>query len=389
MQRQTSIFIIGSVLFVVLAPIIFFYRATPKIDIKNLVISEMTECNKTGLDECYENLAKKLYAEFDYKEIMLALSETENIPSVFSKCHELSHFIGRKAYKTTPNIKSLFEHASPACWGGFYHGVIEAYFDANPEDAKEKFAREIKDVCGKKEDYSVPRLFDECIHGIGHGVMFVTDNNLNQSLAWCDELPDEKVRNVCYGGVFMENSSSSTQTGSVGESEYLKEKDPLFPCNSLDEHYLKTCYQYQGSYFAFLAKWDLEKNADLCMLVPEKYRPGCFTIIGSNQVGGSQNVNEMKNTCDKMPDAYKNDCVSGVVSGLTGRYINDPEKTLSFCSLVGYSFKQACFNQFGVALSSWSSDKKSLEKFCERKDFAEKVWCLEGLSGGESSSLVF
>ena len=70
--------------------------------------------------------------------------------------------------------------------------------------------REIATVCGKETDYAAPLTYRECVHGLGHGAMYITDSDLNQALALCNALSNQKDQEACYSGVFMENSSSST-----------------------------------------------------------------------------------------------------------------------------------------------------------------------------------
>lgn len=368
---------------------VFLYDyKNPSVNADEMVISAMSVCYKTGTDDCYKNASEELYKKLGYKKLVLALETNQNVQEVFSRCHEVAHFVGRRAFEENPNIRDLYEHSSPACWGGFYHGVIESYFNVHPYKDPQEFVDRIKSVCGKVTDYSVPRLFSECTHGIGHGMMYVSDHDLLKSLKWCDELPDESSRTSCYGGVFMENSSSSTVTGSLHTSKYIKQDDPMYPCNILDKHYLNTCYQYQSSYFSQITHYDWDENAKLCLQVPEEYRSGCFMIIGSNQVGSTKNVEDMKNVCERMPNDFKKDCVGGVVSGLTGRYMENSKITTDFCQMISPDLREVCFRQFGGGVSSWGTNKSSLYKYCNLGNNEYRAWCESGLSGGSFVPIV-
>ena len=355
----------------------------------NYVRSQMTICYKNGSDVCYREVTSLLYAQFDYQTLLSALEGAQNYPEVFARCHAVTHFIGRSAYKTNPDIRNLYERGSPACWGGFYHGVIEAYFDERPYESEEQFARGIRNVCGSESDYSTPRFFHECLHGIGHAMMFVSDDNLPKSLRWCDKLPTNQKQGTCHGGVFMENSSSSTNTGSGHISKYIKNDDPLYPCDILEEKYLSICYQYQSSYFAQLVKHDWKKTGDLCLKVPKAYQLGCFRIIGSNQVGFTQDPKIMNQTCNSMPNSNAQDsCVLGVVSGLMGRYINKPNMAEQFCALVTNKHKQNCWTSIGSSLSSWSGDKSKVAHFCEINNEKHAAWCFEGLENVSPQPII-
>ena len=59
--------------------------------------------------------------------------------------------------------------------------------------------------------------------------MFYTANDLPRSLEMCDAFDNAFARTTCSNGVFMENFSADQK---LHVSEYLKESDPLYPCQS-------------------------------------------------------------------------------------------------------------------------------------------------------------
>lgn len=349
-------------------------------NINEYIRSQMNICHKNGLDSCYKQVSDLFNTQFEYRSILQAFENTENYPEVFSRCHQVVHFIGQYAYKTNPDVRSLYQNGSSVCWGGFYHGVMEAYFTNNTYSDREQFILDIKNICGSESDYSARRLFAECLHGIGHAMMFVSNHDLLQALRWCDALTDIQSIRTCYGGVFMENSSSSTRTDSGHISNFIKDSDPLFPCNILEEKYLETCYQYQSSHFSQLTNYDLKKTVDLCLTVPTLYQPGCFMIIGSNQVGSTQETQIMAQNCALMPSfESEQECIRGVVSGLTGRYINQPNITKEFCNLVRDDHQKQCWINMGHGISDWSSDTSLTIRFCDMDNIAYTTWCKKGL----------
>ena len=48
-------------------------------------------------------------------------------------------------------------------------------------------------------------LLYQCVHGLGHGLMIYSRNDLPYSLRICDGLATAWDRNSCTGGVFMQN----------------------------------------------------------------------------------------------------------------------------------------------------------------------------------------
>lgn len=205
--------------------------------------------------------------------------------------------------------------------------------------------------------------------------MFVTDGDLPRSLKLCDVFSDRGERETYYGGVFMENSSSSTNTDHPGK--FIKADNPMYPCNILDKQYLSECYRYQSSYFAIYSKSDWAKVANLCSQVPNDYQLECFQTIGTNQVGYTQDFSQMKKNCGLIKeDNLRNICIQGIVVSLAGRYVNKSEKLIEFCQLVDAENKKSCFEQLGTAISAWYKYSVEAEKICDRiNDENYASWC--------------
>jgi len=331
------------------------------------ILSQMNTCYEEGAENrCYEDLALDFLDQAPLREVMTVFADHETRPEIFSRCHAAAHYLGRQAYKEIQQVAETYEQCTSACWGGCYHGVIEQYIAENnlfPGDL-DALTAEILTVCGTEDDYDKPRVFGECLHGIGHAMMFITNADLPRSLEFCDVLPSVQQREVCYGGIFMENSSSSTSLDHP--SEYLKLSDPMYPCNILEEKYKKLCYQYQSSYFAIITQSDWLETIDLCLQVPIAYQDGCFQVLGSNQVGRTQDLQLMNNTCELVQDTtLKQNCIAGVVEGLTGRYVGDASYVLKFCSTVVQDTKNICYSQIGKSVSSWARNTALRDAVCE------------------------
>lgn len=344
-----------------------FRRINNSEDVTEYIKSELGICYEMkGSHKCYQSAAKLFMQQFDYEEILAEFRSGEDFREIFSRCHEVAHYIGRDAYKIERSIPVLFSKRAEACWGGFYHGVVEGYFEAKQTTSPQRLAEEIKLACGKKEDYESPRAWSECIHGIGHALMFISNGDLPKSLKYCDELPSQQS-DTCYGGVFMENSSSSTNMDHP--TEYLRSGDPFYPCNILDEKYLHSCYSYQSSYFAELSDWDWEKTAQLCARVPEPYQDRCFLTIGTNQVGFTGDLPKMHQTCALMPTlARERICTEGVVDGLSGRFRSNPAKLIEFCSTAPEWLKKDCWSRIGTSASDWTAEKNDVKLICKTSD---------------------
>lgn len=348
--------------------------------------SRMSACFQNGgRNHCYRDVADTLLSWLSPKEILASFERQESYPEIFSRCHEVTHYVGRAAYAQTKNVPLAYDQCIPVCHGGCYHGVLEEYLKEKNvslnriDDAT--VTQEISTVCGEEKNYNALRIYWECFHGIGHALMFITNSDLVRSLRLCDTLPGQGQRETCYGGAFMENSSSSTSLDHP--SKYLNADNPMYPCTILEKKYLNLCYQYQSSYFAEITNWQWEKTIDLCNQVPIAYREGCFHIIGTNQVGYTQDNNQRKHTCDLIANPnFKKFCVSGVASALGGRYVNQPDYMIAFCALVDAQDKEICYRQMDAEIRSWGTDPATHRNICNIiSDPGGTGWCFSGEGG--------
>ena len=351
------------------------------------VLKKMGNCHKNYQSGCYLEAAADFMQHFGMRKVLDIFEAEESKPQIFARCHEVTHYLGRLEYKNKQSIMEAYKECSPVCHGGCYHGVIEGYFlqknisvYGNPN-----ITGEILKACGKLEDYEQSRLYYECQHGIGHAMMLITGDELPDSLKLCDSLRNSEEREACYSGVFMESSSSSTND--YHTSKYTKADDPLYPCDILDDRYLRLCYSYQSSYFSIITKYSWDETIKLCNMVPEKYRDGCFKIMGSNQVGFTQNQTLMKDDCYLIKDDKMRDfCVQGVVDSLGGRYKGDINRIVNFCGAVNYENKESCYRRMGVQLSGW--DQKNTSG-CNKAEEKYKQFCFNAaLSFNDSKNNV-
>lgn len=327
-----------------------------------------------GRDNCYQEVAHLFSNSLGLRETLSIFAKNENYPEIYSRCHEATHYLSRDEYQKQGSIAKVYAQCDSTCHGGCYHGTLEAYLKEKQEGDGD-FATGFPKTCGKREDYSSLLVFNECLHGLGHAAMFVTDMEVPDSLALCDSLGEKDPRERCYSGLFMENSSSSTSVDHPGK--YTKADDPLYPCNTLDQKYQQICYRYQSSYFALIANHDWKKVADLCLSVPNEYQNDCFRTVGTNQVGFTQDTKLMKNNCEVMPtEEFKNTCVAGIISSFAYRFVGDNKRMKDFCESVSDARQEACFRQMGTSFADWAGDAEASKNLCDLvKDPTHNSWC--------------
>lgn len=345
----------------------------------------IVDCNTSdNYKKCYIDMVRGLLKQYEIQVFLTTLKQLESDSEVFKYCHELTHYVGQEAYQLKGSIAEAYRTGEHVCYGGYFHGTLEGYFIERDLSIAEFGRDPLKDlivnICGKEGDFKTSILYRECLHGIGHGLMFLTNMDLPGSLALCDSFKNKSEAELCYGGVFMENSTSTTNPSHT--SRWIKKDDPMYPCNVLEEQYLGLCYEYQSIYFSHLTSGPQGENnwqevVDLCLQVPEKHQDGCFFIIGTNQPSVTSSASKMKENCNLIPtEVGRRECVVGVVVALSGWYIGNAQPMIEFCSLVDSKYKQSCFSQIGSSITTWGQEFQSVESVCEQieeKQYA--TWC--------------
>lgn len=330
-----------------------------------------------GANDCYKYVAQIFFDQFGLKESLNLLAQNENYPEVYARCHEVTHFLSRSEYEKLGSIAAVYAGCNSTCHGGCYHGTLEAYLKEKNLDTK-GVTRQFSRICGKEEDYNAPIVFNECLHGLGHAAMYVTEADLPLSLSFCDLLPSQDGKERCYSGAFMENSSSSTNRDHPGK--FVKADDPFYPCNSLEEKYLRLCWRYQSSYFSIISNQDWNKVISLCKQVPGKYQEECFRTIGTNQVGFTSDMKKMEDDCNLVPEEFQDICIAGVVSSFAYRFVGDSSKMINFCSIVEMQEKEACFKQIGLGVLDWTGDSQLASSECSKiPDTKYSSWCISAI----------
>lgn len=359
----------------------------PGQDENEYVRSQMRICYEAGgKDDCYKQVAQLFSEQFGLKKTLELFQKNEVYPEIYARCHETTHYLSRNEYKKTGSIASVYDQCDSTCHGGCYHGVLEQHIKEK-NLALAGLYKEFPKVCGKLQDFSSPLVFNECLHGLGHAAMFVRDMEVPESLSLCEALEVQEAKERCWSGVFMENSSSSTNSDHPGR--WVKKDDPLFPCNALPEKYSKLCYRYQSSHFALITNHNWTETANLCLKVSQNYQDECFRTIGTNQVGFTQNPSLMRKNCSLMPNAHFEEiCLQGVISSFAYRFVGDDTLMTNFCSGVSANYQEGCFKQMGTSVIDWSPDKKQAVALCEQITNAQfSSWCKNGINNFVSDEI--
>lgn len=284
-------------------------------------------------------------AKSEYQEILLKKSPREALlklrediqkdKKLSSSCHSLVHELGHAAFLKYKDIGKALSFQDEICNSGYIHGVIESYFNSSKD-----IFETIQTVC---KDYPPDKFITwQCHHGIGHGLMYYTDNNLPKSLELCNTLGGENA-SACINGVFMENFNVDQK---IHTSKFLKEEDFLYPCNSslVEKKNKSDCYVYAPSYYLSLHPTRYENALVSCQNAEESHRNVCFLGVGMQAMKENiENPLFVQDLCLKAPKGQVNSCMGGAI-GLYINHFGGVSEAKELCKTLDKPFQEFCHN---------------------------------------------
>jgi len=288
------------------------------------VTDPTTECHTDFVNpfECYANYFTYTTERSGIDVAIKKIKEMYNSGDTYiaTQCHQLTHVIGRAAATKFPVIAEAYNYGDTFCWSGYYHGVMEAII---AEIGLANIPTKLNEICDAlpgKDTYSFN--YYNCVHGLGHGTMYVSGHELFDALELCDLLTGSWERESCYGGVFMENVIANDIDHI---SLYLKPDNLLYPCDSVNHQYKYQCYLMQTSYMLGETGYDFPKVFKLCSTVEIKYRNICYQSLGRDASGSTlSNIEETKKLCLLGPNfEAKSNCIVGAVKDFISYFHSD------------------------------------------------------------------
>ena len=317
--------------------------------------------------ECLDLLfrdALKTHSTLEALELIQTLEATDT--DLRRDCHPVVHAIGRETYLLKGNIHDSFSACDQTCHSGCYHGSVERFLrgDALYEMTDQHPSqRELKQKATIACDPKIALRFQyQCLHGLGHAIMFFASYNLTNSLDVCDALQDDWNRNSCYGGVFMENVFNS-----INEKKNFSPTDYHAPCNKIDAKYRRECYVMQTSRMTEMGL-SAERIFEECEKSGE-FREACAQSLGRDLSNESRlgDRRTAAKKCELAAGETRRACVRGVVYALVdntwdGRY------ALPFCAALSSATDQDdCFKETQEYLRGYfEKTARDLSEECSR-----------------------
>lgn len=231
---------------------------------------------RSSINSISDNMPEVNDANYDYrteKAIMskqFAAKSSKDVYTIFKTryskmnsitVHNLAHWIGTEIYLHS-GIDGLLicdEAFSYGCYHGFFIKAFE-------KEGKNLYQSGDKYCSG---DGSQPLKFGGCIHGLGHGVLYLNGydlDGLNNALKDCESLSSQSSIMGCNNGVFMEYNTRTMQSLDSGEVK-VRELDPndkLYPCSQLELKYQSDCVFEIPAWWANVLSNDFKEMINIC-----------------------------------------------------------------------------------------------------------------------------
>jgi hypothetical protein len=199
---------------------------------------------------------------------------------------------------------------------------LESYFQSAPQLASDP-------------EFACSTIPDDkkwsCFHGVGHGLMFISANNIDTALAWCHMLSTSVYQNRCAEWVFMELYSWDPKhaMGKIGYST-----GELFaPCNNYgtgSEWYV--CGFYAGlGYLRYMSE-DYEWALAACS-AGWRYADMCVRWVGKEiwkrYIGDAL---KLETTCGTLTNTTaQHNCLNGGISYTRLQFEDDIDVIAGYC----------------------------------------------------------
>ncbi len=273
-ELAVATFVVAGILGKVISPV---NHSDPIVVTTPVVAVPESEIEVEHENEGTENIS--------YAAALLALMKTDPVttfsayrdvlaadPSAYNDCHAVAHQLGHVAYETYGFAKAM-SYQDAICGGGFIHGIVEAKFGEMDEV---DLLQEIATTCDAATDE------ENCVHGVGHGLMLVTYLDVDRSLSYCD-LFDASVRHHCFDGVWMhvfdqEESGVAHADTMVLTDSYIQSSQAR--CVATADVYKDSCYFYLPRIFAHDAERTFYDLVSLCGSVERIGRFACAAGAG-------------------------------------------------------------------------------------------------------------
>ncbi len=337
------------------------------------------------LSDYFKKLSEVKGAPYAYNVLRLATLT----PGV--DLHLLGHIVGDELYKQK-GLEGIYI-CTPDLQNACSHAIVTSYLYEHGAGALEDISGVCKKAPGGKTAY------DQCFHGLGHGVLAYNDYDLRPAVTMCQSLAKEggdgREDINCVGGAIMEMVGGGFHDRNAWSKErkvYFQTSNPLYPCTAdfIPDKLKPICYTFLTPHlFDTLDKSigqagpaEYQEAIAFCDKVPRSdpnSRNACFggfgkefailaihrQILDLNSATDEQLAN-VNNWCTLVKDR---DGLQACLMTALGSYYwggeNDPHISIRFCGVItDPAYHDMCFHHLIGSVGYFIADTKYKTKFC-------------------------
>jgi len=341
------------------------------------------EPDEIKLDDCSEDdyaCFEQAYGNIAYysgpKKALATLQERADAAS--NSCHRVAHIIGAASLvRYDGKVGRTFAEGTSDCFSGYYHGVLERSLVNVKSYRSSALGAVARGLCTGAEVREVAELEYHCLHGLGHGLMITTGYGLPTSLEVCDYVGAQWAVRACNGGVFMENFFSSYGV----QSPWVREDDPVYPCNWVAEEDKRPCYQLVTSRILRVVGVDWERTAEICASVEKSWVTSCFQSFGRDVSGQThRNAEEILDIC-AVARQYggERECVRFAAMDMVENFAAGTQAA-AFCDATTSTLQPRCYDAIGAILGRFRKTPEERARDCHSLTTAEPnvAACIRG-----------
>lgn len=205
----------------------------------------LDQCEQLGSNQkgraCYEDYLTDLLKKEGAEVAVRKLGVLERSSPVVKRFrHALAHTLGHAGFAHYGSLAEALSHGTMDCFAGYFHGATEVALPAAPD-----YSRAVKETCTGTSNRDGEFRFYQCVHGLGHGVTAFRQYDVLAALADCQVLQSVWQKEICWGGVFMENIDAkfAHAMGQKRQGRLQDDGSDFWPCLSVPEEYRSACFE--------------------------------------------------------------------------------------------------------------------------------------------------
>jgi hypothetical protein len=160
----------------------------------------------------------------------------------------------------------------------------------------------------------------------------------------------------------MENVSPSYGI----RSPWLRDDDPVYPCNSVSRPDKKMCYGMVTSRILRVIGVDWEETAKICAGVERDFVSACFDSFGRDVSGQvSRDPDEIVRLCAvARPYGGEDECVEAAARDISANFTNG-KPAAALCELAEARLRDGCFFAIGSIVGRFTTTPAARRADCE------------------------